>query len=338
MSRKIESRSIEQQRFTRDALHRLNRLHIDWVAGRPSGKRAMLEKCDLRGLDFSHMNFADAVFLECRLDESAARNVCFAGAVLRGSVFDRADLTSADFRRADLRSASFEEATLQDACLDRSDIRQDMFSEGASSFKGAILTRANFAESKLKNADFTGAILAKANLTNADLRGASFRHAEMTETQVGGASMADSDFSGAVLDKSMEGKLDMTRLKGPNFRSIDSAALEQMLKQHECWIRSGGTQGRRADLSNCDLSGLDLSGRNLAFADFRGAKLAGTRLDGAWLMAAVFHHANMSRARLAAADLRGADFRDAHQRDIDLTDSRTGSLPGIDLATRGLAA
>jgi uncharacterized protein YjbI with pentapeptide repeats len=333
-----DDRTLRKQRITRDLLHKLHRLHADFVAGRRSGKRAMLEGCDLRGLDFSHMNFRDSHFINCRFDESAGRSVCFANAALRGSSFDRADLTSADFQKADLRSVSFEEANVADACFDRSDMRQDIHSEGAASFKGAILTRANFAESKLKNADFSGALLAKTNLSNADLRGASFRNAEMKETQIGGAMLIDSDFSGAVLDKSMEGKIDMNVVKGPNFKKLDSARLEKILADHEAWILSLGKKGSRADFTAADLSGLDLSKRILALADFSGAKLAETKFDGAWLMAANFNGANMSRARLVEADLRGADFSAAHQRDIDVRDCRIGALPGLDLATRGLAA
>lgn len=333
-----DDRILRKQRITRDLLHKLHRLHADFVAGRRSGKRAMLEGCDLRGLDFSHMNFRDSHFINCRFDESAGRSVCFANAALRGSSFDRADLTSADFQKADLRSVSFEEANVADACFDRSDMRQDIHSEGAASFKGAILTRANFAESKLKNADFSGAVLAKTNLSNADLRGASFRHAEMTETKVGGAIMIDSDFFGAVLDKSMEGKIDMNVVKGPKFRKLDAAALEEILKQHAAWVLSEGKLGKRADLAHADLSGLDFSKRILALADFTGAKLAEARFDGACLMAAVFQDANMSRAKLIAADLRGADFRAAHQRDLDLSDCVIGEVPGVALATRGLAA
>lgn len=52
--------------------------------GRPSGKRAMLEDCEGRGVKFT-------------------------GAILRSSSFDRADLANADFQRADLRRASFQD-------------------------------------------------------------------------------------------------------------------------------------------------------------------------------------------------------------------------------------
>lgn len=333
-----DTRSLKNVRLTREALQKLAKLHVDWVVGRPIGKRAILENCDLRGLDFSHLNFSDAVFLNCRFDGGEGRGVKFVGAILRGSNFDRADLTSADFQRADLRSVSFQDANMVDASLGRSDIRQDIHSEGASSFKGAVLTRANFADSKLKNADFSGAIMAKTNLTNADLRGASFRHAEMNEAVINGAMLVDSDFSGAMIDKGLESKLGVACAKLTKQKTLDAGRLEKILAEHERWVLSQGTEGARANFAGLDLTGADFSGRNLALADFSGAKLAEARFDGASLMAAVFQKANMLRAKLSAADLRGADFREAHQRDLDLTDSRIGTLPGVALQTRGLAA
>jgi uncharacterized protein YjbI with pentapeptide repeats len=333
-----DTRVIKGKRITREILQRLSELHRDWVVGRPSGKRAMLEDCDLTKLDFSHMNFTDGIFIRCRFDDCEGRGVKFVGAILRSSSFDRADLTNADFQRADLRSASFQDATMIGASLDRSDIRRDAHSEDHSSFKGAILTRANFADSKMKGADLSGAVLEKTNLSNADLRGASFRQAEMTGVVLAGATMIDSDFSGAVLDKSMEGKLDITCASGPARKKLDSGKLSLVLDAHHRWVLSLGTEGDRANLSGLDLSGIDLSGRNLAAANFNGATLAETCLEGAWLMAADFRTANLLRAKLGKADLRGADFTAAHQRGLDVEACVIGELPGSTLTTRGLQA
>lgn len=331
-----DNRVIKGKRITQAALQRLGKLHVDWVVGRPTGKRAMLEDCDLSGLDLSHMNFSDGIFMSCRFEDCEGRGVKFTGAILRSSAFDRADLTNADFQRSDLRSASFQDAIMAGASLGRSDMRRDAYSDDASSFKGAVLTRANFTDSKMKGADLSGAIMQETNLSNADLRGASFRSAELAGVVLAGATVIDSDFSGAVLDKNMAGKIDITCAKGPA-RKLDSDRLSRMLDEHHRWVISLGSEGKRADLAGYDLTGVDFSGRNLAAANFNGATLAEARFEGAWLMAADFRTANMLRARLAKADLRGADFSDAHQRDIDVDACVVGELPGCPLVTRGLS-
>ncbi|MBD3257982.1 hypothetical protein GF377_06080 [candidate division GN15 bacterium] len=98
--------------------------------------------------------------------------------------------------------------------------------------------------------------------------------------------------------------------------------LRQILRDHECWLSSGGQQGRRANLSRADLRGTDLRGWDLTGivlyrADLRGANLAGT----------ILCHANLSRARLAGANLDGADMARANLRGTNLSD--VGNLRSI---------
>jgi uncharacterized protein YjbI with pentapeptide repeats len=336
MPRKQQPNEIAHVRLPQDALRRLHEFHIAWMAGRPGGRRTMLRECDLVGLDLSHMNFTDGVFLNCDFSTSEARGVKFTGAILRGAKFDKADLTGADFRRADLRSASFLDAQMVDAVLDRSDLRQDTDGDGGSSFKGANLTRTNFSESKMRNADFSGALLKSTNLAAADLRGASFRHAEIADAAVAGAHMSDTDFSGAIIGGEMDERLDTLVMKGPEFRKLDREEIARMLADHAAWVESGGAEGVRADFSCADLAGVDFSGRNLCLADFSGALLSGARLQGARLIAADFRTANLTRADFSGADLRGANLAGAHHRDADFSKVRAGLIPGVALTTRGL--
>ncbi|HVI88275.1 MAG TPA: pentapeptide repeat-containing protein, partial [Dongiaceae bacterium] len=135
-------------RISRETLKRIHELHTGYLQGRRDGRRAMFEKCDLTGLDLSHMNFSEAIFLNCNLRNIEGRGVKFVGAILRGSKFDNAKLINADFSKADLRSTSFEEAQLINAFLERSDLRLDLGNaeERMVSFKNADLTRASFAE------------------------------------------------------------------------------------------------------------------------------------------------------------------------------------------------
>ena len=60
---------------------------LHWVVGRPTGKRAMLEDCDLSGLDLSHMNFSDGIFMSCRFEDCEGRGVKFTGAIPAAAFF-----------------------------------------------------------------------------------------------------------------------------------------------------------------------------------------------------------------------------------------------------------
>lgn len=334
---KAHANEVADVRLSQDALRRLYQFHAAYVAGRQGGRRAMLRRCNLAGLDFSHMNFSEAIFIDCDLTSIEARGAKFVGAVLRSARFDKADLTAADFARADLRGASFLDARLVDAVLDRSDLRRDADGgdQAGSSFKGANLTRVNFSEAKMRNADFSGALLSATNLMAADLRGANFSHAEIEDANIAGAHMADTDFSGAIIAGDMGERLDVLRMKGPEFRRLDPKDVAQRVSDHAIWVKSQGSAGARADFSCTDLTAADFSGRNLCLADLSGALLAGAQLKAALLLAADFRGANLTRANLAEADLRGANFEDAHRRDADLSNTKVGPIPGLGLATRG---
>jgi len=337
-STKPHPNEVADVRLSQDALRRLYQFHAAYVAGRQGGRRAMLRRCSLNGLDFSHMNFTDAIFIECDFTAIEARGAKFTGATLRSAKFDKADLTAADFARADLRGASFLDAQLIDAVLDRVDLRRDVDSgvETGSSFKGANLTRVNFSEAKMRNADFSGALLTATNLMAADLRGANFSHAEIAGANVAGAHMADTDFSGAIIAGDMSERLDVLRMKGPEFRRLDPKDVAQMVSDHAIWVKSQGHAGSRADFSCVDLTAADFCGRNLCLADLSGALLAGAQMKSALLIATNFRGANLTRANLARADLRGADLQDTHRRDTDLSETKIGPIPGLSLATRGL--
>jgi uncharacterized protein YjbI with pentapeptide repeats len=227
---------VADVRISQAALGRLSQFHMAYMAGRPGGRRAVLRRCSLAGLDLSHMDFSDAIFIDCDFQAIQAGGAKFIGAVLRNARFAQADLTAADFARADLDGASFQHARRRVA-----------------------------------------------------------------------------------------------------LRKLQPSAVAQMVRDHAIWVKSQGRAGARADFSGVDLAAANFSGRNLCLADFSGALLADAQMKSALLIAADFRGANLTRANLRAADLRGANFLESHRRDIDLTDSTVGSIPGLSLATRGLA-
>lgn len=94
-------------------------------------------------------------------------------------------------------------------------------------------------------------------------------------------------------------------------KKLTKDELDRILRLHEAWIRSGGTNGARADLSNTDLSGENLVGvnlvrANLSDADLRRADLREIKLNRAVLTRAKLSSASLSHSDLSVADLRGA--------------------------------
>ena len=128
-------------------------------------------------------------------------------------------------------------------------------------------------------------------------------------------------------------------------RKITREELDTILKNHEQWLITPGTKGKRAnltytDLSYTDLSGVNLSGAILVCTDSSGANLAKANLSFTSLPCANLSGANLSGATLAYADLRGADLsyadllgadlKDANLENANLTDVK--NFPNIPMA------
>lgn len=90
--------------------------------------------------------------------------------------------------------------------------------------------------------------------------------------------------------------------------------LNEILTEHDLYLRTDGKEGQRADLSNANLSGVNLSEADLSNAYLSGAILAGADLTGADLS-----KANLCEANLCEADLYSADLRYANLRCVDLS-------------------
>ena len=83
-------------------------------------------------------------------------------------------------------------------------------------------------------------------------------------------------------------------------RQISIEELNDILKQHDLWLKNGG--GFKADLSYTYLFVADLKLANLSRADLSGADLSRADLS----------EANLIGADLKRADLKGADLSEAH--------------------------
>lgn len=101
--------------------------HARFRAGRSEGRRAVLLRCDLGGLDLSRIDLSGADLVECGFDGSNLTGARFVDATLTGSRFcdcllsgarfAGTDLCRSDFHMADLRGADFSGANLLDARL-----------------------------------------------------------------------------------------------------------------------------------------------------------------------------------------------------------------------------
>jgi len=323
------------------AMRRLEELHRNWRLGRTRSQRMMLADCDLRKLDLSLMDFTDAYFMRCNFERSNLRGTQFRDAILTGSTFDEADLTGAMFERADLRGAVFHGTDMTRASLASADLRKD-FSEGAKDsappcrFRGARLEQTRFTGAKLISVDFSGAYLLESDFSGADLRKTNFGSAQLMAIRLAGADMEGADFTGAAVDESTRDQVLAASLPIGSAPRLSADEIRRRLGQHAAWVDSLGHAGSRLELDGFDLSGLDLRGANLAAAKLNRCLLTRTNLKQAWLLAVSFSGANLCEADLSAADLRGADFSDSHQRGLIMPGARTGEIPGLLLATRGL--
>ena len=110
-------------RLNRDQLEPLLAAHARYRAGRSDGRRVVLLRCDLSGLDLSGADLVDCDFEGANLTgarfEGATLTGCrFADSLLNATRFAGADLSRTDFYMADLRGADLSDAKLIEARLE----------------------------------------------------------------------------------------------------------------------------------------------------------------------------------------------------------------------------
>jgi uncharacterized protein YjbI with pentapeptide repeats len=122
------------------------------------------------------------------------------------------------------------------------------------------------------------------------------------------------------------------------------AELDEILQQHDAWVKSSYSRGTGADLSHADLTGADLIDASLSGADLIGAKLSGADLSSANLLFADLTAANLTDADLSGANLNGADLSSAILSHVGLiragligTGLNRTYLKGADLTRADLA-
>ena len=109
--------------------------------------------------------------------------------------------------------------------------------------------------------------------------------------------------------------------------------LNTILDEHELWVKSCATKGKRADLSGEHLEGLAFDDRALSQASFRGAYLDGTKFIDAILVGVDFEGASLVDTDFSCANAWDANFNNTNCKDAlflsaNLTEA---SFEGADL-------
>lgn len=108
---------------------------------------------------------------------------------------------------------------------------------------------------------------------------------------------------------------------------MDINTINEIIEQHEQWLRTDGRKGSRANLEGANLEGVNLrganldsatlawsnlSGANLSWANLTGADLTGAHLSRANLVKANLSRANLNLAVLSRADLMWSNLHEAN--------------------------
>lgn len=129
----------------------------------------------------------------------------------------RANLSRAKLSRANLSRAWLELVNFIDADLSHTDLGGARLYEAC--FIDSVLRGANLSGADLSHADLSRADLSDAELGAADLRGAEISGADLSGASIGAvnfleANLQDTDFTGAVLIKTIFNDTDLSRVKG----------------------------------------------------------------------------------------------------------------------------
>ena len=109
--------------------------------------------------------------------------------------------------------------------------------------------------------------------------------------------------------------------------------LDEILTNHDLYLRTRGEKGECADLSNAYLSNVNLTGVNLREVNLTGADLSASNLQYAYLSNADLTGIDLTRANLKFAILYRANLRDA---DLSGTNLNNASLYGANLSNAKL--
>jgi uncharacterized protein YjbI with pentapeptide repeats/membrane-associated phospholipid phosphatase len=166
---------------------------------------------DLSGVDLSGKDLRGVIFRRADLTGADLSRANLAGAVLEYAVLDDANLRNSDLTAANLFgsrgiTADFTDVILDESNLESADLRY-VTGVGASA-QGTNLRHTNFTGAYLRGSNFAGALLTRTGFVKADLTDSSFQNTVVGAIDLHDATLTNSDWSGAVVRKSVGGGVD----------------------------------------------------------------------------------------------------------------------------------
>ena len=99
---------------------------------------------------------------------------------------------------------------------------------------------------------------------------------------------------------------------------ITESDLNEIIKKHEKWLNSEGTEGEKADLSKADIRNANIK----SYSNLEGAKVYEINLSGSNLIGVNLSKTDLTRADLSNANLTNADLSTANLTNADLSSSK----------------
>jgi len=328
----------DPERIKRDGAAREIGVHRLWLAGK-SPRAAELEFVDMSGLSLDRVDLTSASLIGVNLAKSRLRGANLSNANLTGADLEEADLTAANLTGANLRGANLHRALLTDATLRGADLcpkTATIAGVGAGSdiettptvLTEAKLERAIFRNANLVHCDFTGADLVDADLVGADLSGAVMIGADLQGARLAGAILTGTVIDLATLDHEVlqaveqaGGAIELRRVE------ITVHEFVNAIKEHETWIESAGTAGRRMDFDGVAIPAVKMSGRRLAGSRMRRCRFSGGEWTAVDLTMADLSYSSMAEMKLQRGILRGTTLRRADLAGAFLVDANLSALP-----------
>ncbi|MFN7308971.1 MAG: pentapeptide repeat-containing protein, partial [Acetobacteraceae bacterium] len=254
------------------------------------------------------------------------RYLAVPGRTLVGKIYDSRifmDLRAGEALDA-TRRAAFEPLVLRNTRLRFADLSKSQFFNvdlTQADLQGARLDEARMPQAKLDGAQLQGARLDRAHLQGARFEEAHLQRASLFGAQLEGASLRRAHLQGASLYAAhlqrallIEAQLQGAWLEGAQLQSAQligakmQGALLVNTQLQGALLMEAHLQG--ASLGGAQLQGASLFGAQLQGASFRGAQLQGALLSRAQLQGALIADAQIWRLRAPEAALDDAQLRD----------------------------
>ncbi len=312
--------------------------HEAFKSARANGSRAVLQHYDLSGLSFKGKDMSNADFTGSVMVETSFEKTNLDYAVFYACDLRKANFSNASLVRADLRGACMRGAVMSGANLTEADLREgsyatydpekgltftsdsEVWKEGTggvdmrganlgsvklsgaiainSNFEDANLSKSTIIRGNLEGANLAGANLAGADLSQCELKDVCLKGANLTGTLMDFSNLQNVDMTGALTDKAAGHTLDKLPL-----------SLEEMIAQHQLWLKTQGAEGTKLDLSDHDLRNApSLVGANLTMLVAERAIWYGRDLSQINLQASVVRHGDFRQCNFTNGDLRGTNF------------------------------